>query len=120
MNGIQERPTKSAVAVAYLRSATAEHPQCRRHLKRQLRRCEAYAHELGISISTVYVDLGVSGLDEQRPGLMRLLRELPDRHIRYVTAASLAPVARNAQYALSVERQIGHSGATLIIDDDSN
>ncbi len=107
-------PIGNATAVIYIRSPAAGNPQCRKHFERQRERCEGYAEELGVSIEAVYSDRGRSGLDEQRPGLTRLLGELPRLRPGYVIAADPARLARSEPLMQSVERQIASNGATLI------
>lgn len=107
-------PMGKATAVIYLRSPSQRNPQCHNHFERQLKHCEDYADTLGVEIEAVYSDRGRSGLDEQRPGLKRLLHELPRRRPGYVIAADPGRLARSVLLMQSVERQVRRIGATLI------
>ncbi len=63
----------SGHTVAYLRTATANPVESRLGLARQQDTCEDFAGSLGVQITRVYLDVGVSGLSEERPALTQTI-----------------------------------------------
>jgi DNA invertase Pin-like site-specific DNA recombinase len=105
--------------VAYLRTASSG--QSDRHtLEHQRDICEAQASNLGVKIELFYVDAGVSGMTPSRPSLDALFDDLALGQTDYVIAADRTRLARDPALALSLERQIAHTGALLITNDSSN
>jgi DNA invertase Pin-like site-specific DNA recombinase len=118
MNDIHETPTNSGVAVAYIRTATAAQAGGRVGLERQRRVCEQHAHALGLRLGTIYADIGVSGLAEQRPALDQLLLDLACGDIEYVVTADPARLARNQELERRIYDRIGSHGVTLTMPED--
>ncbi len=110
------REDEQAQAVAYLRAASKDQSSEHNNLEVQRQICEAMARRLGVRISDSYIDIGVSGLRAERPGLTRLMRDLSRGGIRYVFTADPARLARSRQLAQSLKRRITQSGASLIDD----
>jgi DNA invertase Pin-like site-specific DNA recombinase len=117
MNDIHTKPTKQ-VAVAYIRTATAEQAGSRIGVERQRHTCEQRAHALGLRLGAIYADVGVSGLDEQRPALDQLLLDLACGDIEYVLTADPARLARNQELERRIRDRIGSHGATLAMPED--
>lgn len=113
MNDIRERPTQAEVAVAYLRTASANHVESSLSLKRQRLTCYEYRHQLGLQVSAIYSDVGVSGLTEHRPALDQLMLDLSQGHIRYVVIPDPDRLARNRELEQRLQERIRSKGATL-------
>lgn len=94
MNDISVITREAETTVAYLRTASANQLDSRLGLERQRRDCEDYARSLGVRITCIYADVGVSGLREDRPALGQLLRDLSRGGIRRVIVADPARLAR--------------------------
>jgi DNA invertase Pin-like site-specific DNA recombinase len=105
----------SGHTVAYLRTATANPVESRLGLARQQDTCEDFAGSLGVQITRVYLDVGVSGLSEERPALTQLLRDLSSGEIRRVVIADHARLARNRQLEDRLSQRIRRYGASLAI-----
>lgn len=95
--------TSTNRAVAYLRAATIEKDTLVR-MTHQLRLCRLRARQLGVHLVAVYTDIGRSGASTHRPGLDRLLQELPRRRPRFVVAADAARIARGRKIEAQILR----------------
>ena len=116
MNDIHNRPTNSGVAVAYLRTATAERVGSRIGLKRQRRACEQHAQALGLRLGAIYADVGVSGLPEHRLALDQLTQEeLPLGRACYLITADQTRLSRSMTLQLALELQLGRYGVKLVV-----
>jgi DNA invertase Pin-like site-specific DNA recombinase len=105
----------SGHTVAYLRTATAERVASRLSLARQQDACEDFARSLGARITCTYVDVGVSGLSEQRPALTQLMHDLSRGGVRRVVIADPARLARSWQLEGVLSERIRRHGASLAI-----
>lgn len=119
MNDIRERPTKAGVAVAYMRTATADRVESGLSLQRQRLICEQYAHQLGLHLGAAYVDVGASGLSEHRPALDQLMLDLSRGRIRCVVIADPARLARDRELERRLYERIRSQGATLTMPCDA-
>jgi site-specific DNA recombinase len=108
--------TSAPRAVAYLRTATREAGTPAK-VERQLQACQSHADQLGARLTAVYTDIGVSGSRRRRPGLDRLLRELPCLRARYVIAADGARMARDRRVEAQIVRALADDGVTLVTDE---
>lgn len=117
MDDMHTKPM-NPVAVAYIRTATAEQVGSRIGVERQRRICERYAYALGLRLGAIYADVGVSGLAEQRPALDRLLLDLACGDIEYVLTADPARLARNQKLELRIRERISSRGTTLAMPED--
>lgn len=118
MTDIHTKPTHR-VAVAYMRTATAERVGSRISLERQRRTCEQYAHALGLRLSTIYADVGVSGLSEHRPALDQMMGDLAHGGIRCVVVADPSRLARDQETEERIGDRIRSQGASLTMPCDS-
>ncbi len=107
------RTISTGHTLAYLRTATAEPVESRFSLARQQDACEDLARSLGARITRTYIDVGVSGLREQRPALTQLMRDLSSGGIRRVVIADPARLARNRQLEHRLCECIRGYGASL-------
>lgn len=105
--------------MAYLRTATADQRGARISLESQYRACEQYAHALGLRVTTIYVDIGASGLAEHRPALDQLLRDLSDGGICRVVMADRARLARSSELERRLHERISGAGADISSPCDS-
>jgi DNA invertase Pin-like site-specific DNA recombinase len=119
MNDAQQTPTKSEATVAYMRTASGNQLDGRLGLDSQRRICEDFARSLGVRITRIYADVGVSGLREQRPGLAQLMRDLSCGGIRRVIIADPARLARNLQLEQQLQERIRGAGASVSSPCDS-
>jgi DNA invertase Pin-like site-specific DNA recombinase len=119
MRGIPLTTTKPQITVAYLRSATADRLESRLSLVRQQDVCENFAHSLGVRITRIYFDVGVSGLREQRPALTQLMRDLSCGDIRRVVMADPGRLARDSRLARRLQERIRGRGASVSSPCDS-
>ncbi|HTD08374.1 MAG TPA: recombinase family protein [Solirubrobacteraceae bacterium] len=106
-----EVPSKPKATVAYLRTATADRRVTRMSLERQYQACEERADALGLRVSTIYFDIGVSGLSERRPALDQLMRDLSDGRIGHVVMADPDRLARNWRLEEQLHKRIRSHGA---------
>ena len=83
--------TDSPVAALYLRSA-AENPAA---IVDQRRRCTLHASAQGWTVGDVFVDDGVSGLRDDRPGLGALRECIASGQVQVVLATERARIARD-------------------------
>jgi len=118
MNESYIRPT-NRVAVAYMRTATAEQEGSRIGLERQRRTCQQHARALGLRLNAIYADVGVSGLSEHRPALDQLMLDLAHGHVRCVVVADPSRLARNQGLDERIGDRIRSQGATLTMPDES-
>jgi DNA invertase Pin-like site-specific DNA recombinase len=88
-------PSNSRITVAYLRTASGNRLDSGLSLAVQRKTCEDYARRLGVRISLVYVDAGVSGLSEGRVGLRQLLRDIVCLRIGRVIVAEPTRLSRS-------------------------
>lgn len=107
--------TGARTAVAYVRTAHVQQSGADSNLERQKRICEARARLLGVPLQTVYVDAGVSGLAESRPGLDRLLADLSGGDIGYVITADVTRLARSTSLAASLMSKLRRLGVKCIV-----
>lgn len=105
--------TQGGATVVYLRTASASPHDSRLGIQRQLQACEHHAHNLGWSLSGVYVDVGVSGLSENRPALAQMMRDLSRGHIRRVVVADPVRLARSVSLGRRLVARIRRQGASL-------
>jgi DNA invertase Pin-like site-specific DNA recombinase len=119
MNDIHREPTKAEATVAYMRTATADRKVTRVSLERQHQACKAYADRLGLRVSAVYCDVGVSGLAKRRPALDQLMRDLSDGRIRHVVMADPDRLARSRQLERQLYERIRGHGADVSSPCDS-
>jgi DNA invertase Pin-like site-specific DNA recombinase len=119
MNDIQDRPTKSEVTVAYMRTATADRSVTGASLERQRLACEAYAQSHGWQVSAIYTDVGVSGLSEHRPALGQLMHDLSRGHIRHVVMADPDRLARSSELERRLQQRVRSKGVTISSPCDS-
>jgi DNA invertase Pin-like site-specific DNA recombinase len=118
VNDIAEKTTPKTT-VAYMRTATADRVGSRISLERQLLTCEEYAHRLGLHLSAAYVDVGASGLAENRPALDQLMFDLSRGHIRHVVIADPCRLARSRELGQRLQERIRGEGATLTMPCDA-
>ncbi len=118
MNDIHNRPTNSGVAVAYMRTATAEQRGSGIGLKRQRRACDQQAQTLGLRLGAIYADVGVSGLSEGRPALDQLMLDVASGRIGHVVVAGPDRLARNPELEQRIAKRISDEGVTLTMPGD--
>jgi DNA invertase Pin-like site-specific DNA recombinase len=111
MNDIQRTPTNAGETVAYMRTATADRRDARMSLERQHQACQEYADALGLRVSAVYCDVGVSGLAEHRPALDQLMHDLSGGGIRHIVMADPDRLARNRHLEQRLHERIRGQGA---------
>jgi DNA invertase Pin-like site-specific DNA recombinase len=119
MNDLQQTSTKSEVTAAYMRTATADRETTGPSLERQRLACEEYADALGLRVSAVYCDVGVSGLSEQRPALDQPMHDLSRGGIRHVVMADPDRLTRNRQLEQRLQERIRGRGASVSSPCDS-
>lgn len=112
MENITKAPNGEAT-VAYLRTASANQIDSKLGILRQRQVCEEYARRLGQHLSTIYVDVGMSGLSDRRPALRQLTCDLSQGHIRHVVIADPTRLARSASLERHLSQLIRGHGATL-------
>lgn len=115
MDDTHKRPTNPELTVAYMRTASAEQADSRLSLARQQDACGDFARSLGARITRTYFDVGVSGLDEQRPALTQLMRDLSRGRIHRVVIADPTRLARGRQLEDRLAERIRRYGASLAI-----
>jgi DNA invertase Pin-like site-specific DNA recombinase len=109
----------SGRTVAYLRTASSDQLDSKRGLDTQRWACEGYARSVGLRITRIYADMGISGLSEQRPALTELMHDLSRGGIRRVLIADPARLARSRQLAEKLSERIRRNGASLAKPGDS-
>ncbi len=90
----QSRRTKAAI---YARVSTANNGQSPAMQTREL---EEYCHRRGWEISGLYVDLGISGSEERRPELDRLMSDAHHRRFDAVVVWKFDRFARSVAHLL--------------------
>jgi DNA invertase Pin-like site-specific DNA recombinase len=103
----------SGHTVAYLRIASGSQFGSSPGLDTQRQVCEGFARSLGVRITRIYADVGVSGQREQRPALAELMRDLSCGGIHRVVIADPARLARNRKLRDKLSERIRHQGASL-------
>jgi DNA invertase Pin-like site-specific DNA recombinase len=119
MNDLQEEPTKAGVAVAYLRVASQNPADAMVSLESQWCACKDIARRNELRIIATYVDIGVSGLAAQRPGLDLMMSELSMGSLSvcwapYVVMADTSRLARSARLLLALELQLARYRTRLV------
>jgi site-specific DNA recombinase len=102
-------------AVAYARYSSDNQRQ--ESITAQLRAVNSYAEKNGINIIREYTDEALSGTDDDRPGLQRLIAELRDTRPQLVLVHKLDRFARNRYDSAIYRRELQKVGARLIAVD---
>ena len=69
--------------------------------QRQLDACRRWAKEHGLRVTREFTDIGVSGLDAERPALMQLFDYIETHPVDYVVCDEMTTLARD--YLLSTQ-----------------
>lgn len=80
-------------AAIYLRTATA--PQCAQSLEQQTTHCYAIAERHNLNVLNLYEDIGASGLDATRQGLLALLKDAQHGHFDVLICEGFDRLARD-------------------------
>lgn len=112
MRDITSASSNPRITVAYLRSASGNRFQGGLSLAAQRKTCEDYAHHLGIRISLVYADAGVSGLSDAHAGLRQLLHDIVCLRIGRVIMAEPTRLSRSPRLQQQLQARI-RSGASI-------
>ncbi|MGD0264291.1 MAG: recombinase family protein [Candidatus Methylomirabilota bacterium] len=80
----------------------------------QLQDLRRYAAARGLEVVAEHVDVGVSGAQERRPGLDRVLALARAREIDAVLVAAFDRLGRNLRHFLLTLDELAHLGVTLI------
>jgi DNA invertase Pin-like site-specific DNA recombinase len=113
MRDITLAPSNPRITVAYLRSASGNQFRGGLSLVAQRKICEDYARHLGVRISLVYSDVGVSGLSDDRVGLKQLLRDIVCLRIGRVIVAEPTRLSRSLRLQQQLQARIRGNGAGL-------
>jgi DNA invertase Pin-like site-specific DNA recombinase len=119
MRDIAVTSVEPKMTVAYLRTATTDRRAIGPSPERQRRVCEQYARALGLRLSMIYADVGVSGLSERRPALNQLMLDLGRGRIRCVVIAAPYRLARSQELEQRLWKRIRRHGASLTMPCDS-
>jgi DNA invertase Pin-like site-specific DNA recombinase len=106
-------PSTPRITVAYLRTASRNQFQGGLSLAAQRKTCENYARHLGVRISLVYADAGVSGLSDDRIGLRQLLRDIVCLRIGRVIVAEPTRLSRSLRLQQQLQARIRGNGASI-------
>lgn len=109
----QARSMRRLRCALYARSATAENDAT----ARQLAECESYvrdrAEEGWIFVGQPYVDVGASGMNLDRPGLARLLRDAQAGRFDRVVVVDVARVARDVRLVGDIVHRLEQAGVDV-------
>ena len=100
-------------AAIYARVSTDWQAEHGYSLETQVSACEKYAHDLGASTITNYIDDGFSGAYLERPRLDALRDALQARIYDYVIVYTPDRLARRLSHQLLITEEIEKSGAAL-------
>jgi DNA invertase Pin-like site-specific DNA recombinase len=98
----------------YARVSTSE-----QHIEPQLHALGRYAEARGIELAGEYVDHGVSGARDRRPGLDRLLTDARRRRFDVLACTKLDRLARSVHHLTSLGRELEALGIDLVVLDQS-
>jgi DNA invertase Pin-like site-specific DNA recombinase len=114
MNTLQSHRT----ACVYIRTAQ-KRATGHNSVENQLGRCSAAARTMGVAVNGSYVDDGVSGLTQDRPGLSEMMLALRRHPTDCVIVASQDRLARSRMVSLRLERALTATGASLVAADEA-
>lgn len=103
--------TQQRRAVLYLRSARDDEPAS--NIQRQRTACHAFARAHGLVVSREYVDVG-SGVNDQRPGLTRLLDDLEQSDASVVIVWDMARLGRDPVVVANLLRTLSDLGVKVM------
>lgn len=88
-------------AIIYCRSATADQ-QSNAQLSRQQEDCLAYARAHNYEVIEVITEAGLSGLDQARQGLQKLMALCDENEIKAVVTSDIERLSRDWQHINSL------------------
>lgn len=80
----------------------------------QVKVCTQFANRNGYNIIDTYVDRAMTGKNDDRPGLQRLLAESSRRQFQGVIVYALDRFGRNLQQSVNNEYRLNKNGVTLL------
>ncbi len=103
-------------AVAYYRVSSQEQADSGLGLDAQAARVAGMAQAKGWTLTDTYSDEGLSGgkPPSKRPGLARLVADIREGKVDAVIVMKLDRLARDAEFQLSFERELGERGVALL------
>lgn len=104
--------TTTSRAIGYIRVSTLEQAAEGVSLDTQRAKIAAWADLNGYSLAAIYEDAGLSGADEDRPGLAAALAAV--RAGDTLVAYSLTRLSRSTRTTLTIAEQLEHTGADLV------
>jgi len=101
-------------AALYARVSTADqHPEI------QLHALQAYAEARGLEVAGEFVDHGVSGAKDRRPGLDNILADARRRRFDVLACTKLDRLARSVHHLTTLGREFEALGIDLVVLDQS-
>jgi len=98
----------------YARVSTTE-----QHVEPQLHALRQYATARELDVGAEYVDHGVSGARDRRPGLDRLMADARRRRFDVLACTKLDRLARSVHHLTSLGRELQALGIDLVVLDQS-
>lgn len=100
-------------AIIYCRSATADQ-QSNAQLSRQQEDCLAYARAQNYEVIEVISEAGLSGLDQSRQGLQKLMALCDENEIKAVVTSDIERLSRDWQHINSLLQTFADKDIELI------
>lgn len=101
-------------AALYLRVSTPGQAEAGLPIDGQRRACREYAAGQGWEVAGEYADEGISGADDERPGLLALLDAADARRFGKVLAWDWSRIARDADFLAHVRYRLRRAGVELV------
>jgi DNA invertase Pin-like site-specific DNA recombinase len=98
----------------YARVSTQE-----QHVEPQLHALRSYAEARGLEVGGEYLDEGISGAEDRRPALDRLVADARRRMFDFIACVKLDRLARSVHHLTSLAREFQALGIDLVVLDQA-
>ena len=98
----------------YIRVSTEEQAEDGYSLAAQERACRAFAESRGWQVFGIYADEGISGRNDKRPALQRLLADMRIGRVKTIIVHKLDRLARNLHLTLEIIEELKEHNAAFV------
>ena len=113
---MRKKETAGEIGVIYARYSS--HNQKDASIEQQVAEASAHAQSLGIQISEIYADRGISGKTDRRPSFQRLMRDAEKGRFAYVIAWKSNRMGRNMLQAMINEARLNELGIRVLYTEE--
>jgi site-specific DNA recombinase len=112
MNRKQQESFSSNTAAVYARYSS--HNQREESIEAQVRACEAFAKNKGLSIVATYVDQAKTGTNAERENFQRMIEDSGKGQFRYLILHKLDRFSRDKFDAVTFKRKLKMNGVIIL------